>query len=67
MDGNLGELNMPVKVAKRSGKFRVIEANTGRIAKNKAGTAIDGGGHSTMNKAVKQVGAVNTPKSKRKK
>lgn len=58
---------MPVKVAKRKGKFRVIEAATGNIAKNKAGTAIDGGGHKTMTQAVKQVGAVNTPPSKRKK
>lgn len=53
---------MPVKVARRNGKFRVIEANTGRIAKNKAGTSIDGGGHLIKNKAVKQVGAVNSTK-----
>lgn len=58
---------MPVKAANRKGKFRVIETATGRIAKNKAGTAIDGGGHRTMTQAVKQVGAVNTPLGKRRK
>lgn len=58
---------MPVSVAKRGKKFRVIEKATGKIAKNKAGTAIDGGGHTTMAQAVKQVGAVNIPSSKRRK
>jgi len=57
---------MPVKVAKKGDKFRVIEAKTGKIAKNKAGTAIDGGGHATMAQAVKQVGAVNTPRGKKR-
>ncbi len=58
---------MPVKIAKRGGKFRVIEAATGRIAKNRAGTAIDGGGHGSKARALAQVGAVNTPKGRRRK
>lgn len=57
---------MPVKVIKRSDKFRVVESNTGRIAKNKSGTAVDGGGHNTRSGAQKQASAVNIPKSKRK-
>lgn len=58
---------MPVKPAFRRGKYRVVEADTGRIAKNKAGTAIDGGGHASQAGAIAQVGAVNTPRSKRRK
>lgn len=50
---------MPYKVAKRAGKYRIIEANTGRIAKNKGGTALDGGGHKTKPKADKQESALN--------
>jgi len=57
---------MPVKVKKQGNKYRVVEADTGKVAKNNAGTAIDGGGHSTRAMAIKQVGAVNTPKRKRR-
>ncbi len=48
---------MPVTVAKRGSKFRVVE--NGKIAKNKGGTSIDGGGHVTRNGAVRQARAVN--------
>ena len=57
---------MPVKTAKRGGKYRVVEQATGKIAKNKDGTAADGGGHSSQQAAVRQVGAMNTPKGKRR-
>ena len=57
---------MPVKTTKRGGKYRVVEAATGRIAKNKGGTAADGGGHSSPGKARAQVGAINTPKSRKR-
>lgn len=48
---------MPVTVAKRGKKFRVVE--NGKIAKNKGGTSLDGGGHETRTTAVKQARAVN--------
>ena len=57
---------MPVRVMKHGPKFRVIESN-GNIAKNSSGSALDGGGHSTKNAAVKQVQAVNISLQKRKK
>ena len=57
---------MPVKTIKIGPKFRVVESSTGRIAKNKKGTAIDGGGHSTKDRAVKQVQAVNISERRRK-
>lgn len=62
---------MPNKVVKRGGKFRVIDANTGKVTKNSAGTAVDGGdggGHSSASKARSQAAAINTSqagKSKR--
>ncbi len=36
---------MPVKVTKRGEKYRVVEASTGKLVKNGAGTPADGGGH----------------------
>lgn len=50
---------MPVKVAKKGNKYRVVEAATGKIAKNKGGTALDGGGHKSPQKAAAQARAVN--------
>lgn len=57
---------MPVTVSKRKGKFRVIEAATKKIAKNKGGTALDGGGHASKSKADAQMRAVNRSISMRK-
>ncbi len=57
---------MPVSVKKQGPRFRLVEP-TGRIAKNRAGTSIDGGGHLTRDKAIKQAQAVNISLNKRKK
>ena len=53
---------MPVTVVRKDGKYRVVEAATGKVAKNAAGTAIDGGGHAMRANAVKQVRAINRSK-----
>ena len=58
---------MPVKVARRGNKFRVVESATGKIVTNKAGTPVDGAGHSSRDKAKSQVQAINTSLKKRKK
>lgn len=50
---------MPVKVKKISGSFRVVESSTEKIVKNRAGTAVDGGGHRSQAAAVRQVNALN--------
>ena len=50
---------MPVKVTKRGEKFRVVEASTGDVAKNSAGTAVDGGGHKSEGAASAQARAIN--------
>jgi hypothetical protein len=57
---------MPVKVEKKGDKYRVVEAKTGKVAKNKGGTALDGGGYSSKAKAVKQAQAVNMSMERKK-
>jgi len=50
---------MPVTV-KRVGKaWRIVEAATGKIVTNRAGTAVDGKGHSTKIAAGQQAKAIN--------
>ena len=54
---------MPVKVARRGDKFRVVEAD-GTIAMGAKGAARDGGGHRSRAKAERQARAINTPAGK---
>jgi hypothetical protein len=54
---------MPVAVRKIRGKYRVVEkAAHGkyRIAKNASGSAADGGGHSSKDRAQRQQRAINS-------
>lgn len=50
---------MPVIAKKIGDKYRIVEKATGKIAKNNAGTAIDGGGHDSEETAKSQASAVN--------
>lgn len=50
---------MPVTTAKKGAKYRVVEADTGSIALNSSGTALDGGGHANQAQAAAQARAVN--------
>ena len=50
---------MPVTTKKVRGKYRVVEADSGKIAKNNSGTAVDGGGHASDKKAKAQARAIN--------
>ena len=50
---------MPVCVKKIKNKYRVVECDSNAIAKNKSGTALDGGGHDSRQAALKQMRAVN--------
>lgn len=58
---------MPVKVIKKGPKYRVVESIDHKIAKNKSGSSVDGGGHSTRDAAIKQSQAINISLHKRKK
>ena len=55
---------MPVCISKRGEKWRVIECDSGRIAKNASGTAVDGGGHDTESSARRQARAINASDKK---
>lgn len=50
---------MPVSVKKRGELYRVVETATGRIAKTENEKAVDGGGHASREKALRQVRAIN--------
>lgn len=56
---------MPAHVKKVGKKYRVVDPD-GKVVKNNAGTAVDGGGHATKARASKQASAINIPKSMRK-
>ena len=57
---------MPVKIAKKGNKFRLVESSTGRIAKNQGGTAIDGGGRASKAALEPQRKAVNASLQRKK-
>ena len=57
---------MPVVTKKRGDKYRVIEKETGKIAKNKTGTSLDGGGHKSKAAAEKQASAVNISQARKR-
>lgn len=52
---------MPAFVRKRGNKFRVMENKGGKtvVVKNRSGTAVDGGGHSSRKAAERQARAIN--------
>jgi len=54
---------MPAKVRKRGDKYRVVEERDNRtVLVRRKGTPIDGGGHASKSKAVRQARAVNARK-----
>ena len=58
---------MPNCTRKIGDKFRVVECLTGKLVKNKAGTAVDGGGFRSAARAKSQAVAINISQHKRKK
>jgi hypothetical protein len=55
---------MPVHCERRGGKWRIVDPS-GKVTKNKKGTAVDGGGHASKDACNKQAQAINTSLSKR--
>ena len=53
---------MPISVKRIGKRYRLVEPD-GTIAKNDRGTAIDGGGHSTKDRAEAQSRAIRIRKS----
>jgi len=58
---------MTDKAVKRKGVWRVVESDSGRVTKNDAGTAVDGGGHPTEAAARKQIAAINASRDRQRK
>lgn len=58
-------IKVPVKVVKRNKKFRIVESKSGKIAKNAAGGAIDGGGKASREPVQAQATAVNISQAKK--
>ena len=56
---------MPLTVKKRGEKYRVVEVNTGKIAKNASGTALDGGGKKSKSAVMKQAQAINISQARK--
>lgn len=54
---------MPVSVARRNGKYRLLEPD-GSIATTPQGNPRDGGGHPTRNMAGRQARAINSSLAK---
>ena len=54
---------MALKVGKRGKLFRLMDGR--KIARNKYGTALDGGGHKAKAKATRQAGYINDATSKK--
>lgn len=50
---------MPVRVRRIRSSYRIVEADTGQIAKNAESTPVDGGGHQSQIKAMNQAQAIN--------
>lgn len=55
---------MPVTGKQVQGKWRVVE-QSGKIATNKKGTPLDGGGHESREQCMKQVRAINASLGKK--
>jgi len=56
---------MPVKVVKRGGKFRVIDTDTGKLARNAAGTPVSKGAKIKV-AAQRQASAINISQARKR-
>ena len=57
---------MPAKAEKRGDVYRVVEAGSGVLVRNDAGTPVDGRGHRTRDAAQAQARAINASKRGKK-
>ena len=57
---------MPLIVRKRGDKYRILESETGRIARGRAGKALDRGGSRSPASLRKQATAINIAQARRR-
>lgn len=57
---------MPLIVRKRRDKYRILESDTGRIAKGQTGKALDRGGSRSPTSLRKQAAAINIAQARKR-
>jgi hypothetical protein len=57
---------MPYKVVKRGKKWRLVKPGTGKVAKGRGASPVDGGGHSSRGRALAQARAIMASEHRRK-
>ncbi len=57
---------MPLIVRKRGDKYRILESETGRIAKGRVGKALDRGGSRSPTSLRKQAAAINIAQARKR-
>jgi hypothetical protein len=57
---------MPLIVRKRGGKYRILESETGRIARGRTGTVLDRGGSRSATFLRKQAAAINIAQARKR-
>jgi hypothetical protein len=57
---------MPLIVRKRGEKYRILEKDTGRIARGRTGKALDQGGSRSAEALKKQAAAVNIAQARKR-
>jgi hypothetical protein len=56
--GNRRRKKMPISVDKKDKKWRLVDPS-GKVAKNRSGTPLDGGGYASKEHAISQMSAIN--------
>lgn len=57
---------MPLVVRKRGDKYRILESDTGRIARGRTGKALDRGGSRNATSLRKQAAAINIAQARKR-
>jgi hypothetical protein len=57
---------MPLIVRKRGDKYRILESETGRIARGRTGKALDRGGSRSATSLRKQAAAINIAQARKR-
>ena len=62
----MASTDITVALDNDTGKYRLMDPSTGKVALNAAGTPFDGGGQDFQDKAVRQAGYINAAAQKKR-
>ena len=57
---------MKVEVIQMGGLWRIVDEENGRVVVSRNGKPLDGGGHDSREKAIRQAGHINASSEKQK-